>query len=139
MQHASIGFVLFVEMGVPGGMWSELEILTRKFNIGAPHPIRMQISIPFVEVQRIIIAKQTRFIQVGITLGSDCGLEQSACVARDLHAPFLRHVFEDIVFHFYRGNWMGPTGFVKFSCSEFSPEIEIVRSIVCVRGKNQKM
>jgi hypothetical protein len=116
-------------------MWSELEILTRKFNIGVPHPIRMQMSIPFVVVQRIIIAKQTRFIQVGITVGSDCGLEQSACAARDLHAPFLQHVFEDIVFHFYRWNWMGPTGFVKFSFSEFSPEIEILRSIVCVGKK----
>jgi hypothetical protein len=110
-------------MGASGDMWSELEILTRKFNIGTSHPIRMQISIPFVVVQRIIIAKQTLFIQVGITAGSDCGLEQSECAARDLHAPFLQHVFEDIVFHFYRGNWMGPTGYVKFSCSEFSPEI----------------
>ena len=104
MKHPSTDFVLLVETGVPDGMWSELEILTRKFNIGAPHPIRMQISIPFVAVQRIIIAKQTRFVQVGVTVGSDCGLEQNACAARDLHAPFLQHVFEDIVFHFYRGN-----------------------------------
>jgi hypothetical protein len=87
MEHPSADFVLFVETDVSSGMWSELEILARKFNIGAPHPIRMQISIPFVVVQRIVIAKQTRFIQVGITVGSDSGLEQCACAARDLHAP----------------------------------------------------
>jgi hypothetical protein len=57
-------------------MWSKLEILAHKFNIGTPHPIRMQISVPFVVVQRIVIAKQTRFAQVGIAVGSDCGLAE---------------------------------------------------------------
>jgi len=94
MKQPRTDFVLFVDTGVSGSMWSELEILTRKFNIGAPHPIRMQISIPFVVVQRIIIAKQTRFIQVGITVGSDCGLEQRRMrctrLARSLLAAHIR-------------------------------------------------
>ena len=33
---------------------------------------------------------------------------------------------------------MGPTGIVKFSYSEYSPETDIVRSIVCVAKSNIK-
>lgn len=54
-------------------------------------------------------------------------------------ARSLQHVFQDIVFHFYRGNWMDPTGLVKFRYSEFSSEIEIVRSVVCEEKNNIKM
>jgi len=34
MKQPRTDFVLFVETDVSGSMWSELEILTRKFNIG---------------------------------------------------------------------------------------------------------
>jgi hypothetical protein len=38
-------------------MWSEQEMLALKFNIQTPHPIRMEISMAFVVVHRIVMAK----------------------------------------------------------------------------------